>query len=174
MAYIVIWIIYFIMLIQQGSATALSPYVTSASHHHSLTQTARILSSIIGGVCNLTVAKIFDIFGRLQGYATSRLITTVSLIMMAATMDVMYAVARVFWTVGNNALLYTVNIFIAYTTALRNRSPMTLFASSPDIITIWLGDPILEVFLKGPGWRWCSGAFFIIISPSASSPGLAS
>lgn len=163
-AYVLIWVVYFIMLMQQAAAAALTPYVTSAFQSHSLTPTVGILSSIIGGVCNLTVAKILDIFGRPQGYAISLLIATVGLVMMAATTNVqMYAAAQVFWTVGNNALLYSVNIFVADTTALRNRGLMTALTSSPNIITVWLGGPISEAFLKGPGWRWCFGAFSIIV-----------
>ncbi|KAK7402582.1 hypothetical protein QQX98_011653 [Neonectria punicea] len=163
-AYVLIWIVYFVMLMQQGSAAALNPYVTSAFQYHSLTPTVGILSSVIGGVCNLTVAKILDIFGRPQGYAMSLLIATVGLIMMAATTTVeMYAAAQVFFTVGNNALLYSINIFVADTTRLRNRGLMTALTSSPNIITIWLGGPISEAFLKGPGWRWCFGAFSIIV-----------
>ncbi|KAL2839510.1 major facilitator superfamily domain-containing protein [Aspergillus pseudoustus] len=163
-AYVLIWVVYFAMLMQQNASTSLTPYVTSAFLLHSLTPTVTILSSVIGGVCNLTIAKILDIFGRPQGYAFSLLITTIGLIMMAATDSVeMYAAAQVFWTVGNNALLYTVGIFIADTSALHNRALMTGLASSPTIATIWLGGPISEGFLNGPGWKWCYGFFCIAI-----------
>ncbi|KAK4062978.1 hypothetical protein Trihar35433_8773 [Trichoderma harzianum] len=162
--YMLIWIVYFVVLMQQGTEAALNPFVTSAFQQHSLTPTVGILASVIGGVCNLTVAKILDIFGRPQGYAMSLVITTIGLIMMAATTNVeMYAAAQVFWTVGNNALLYTVNIFVADTTRLHNRGLMTALTSSPNIITTWLGGPISTAFLNGPGWRWCFGAFSIIV-----------
>ncbi|KAL7789717.1 major facilitator superfamily domain-containing protein [Trichoderma afarasin] len=162
--YVLIWIVYFVVLMQQGAEAALNPFVTSAFQQHSLTPTVGILASVIGGVCNLTVAKILDIFGRPQGYAMSLIITTIGLIMMAATTNVeMYAAAQVFWTVGNNALLYTVNIFVADTTRLHNRGLMTALTSSPNIITTWLGGPISTAFLDGPGWRWCFGAFSIIV-----------
>lgn len=163
-AYLLIWVVYFVMLMQQAATAALVPYVTSAFQHHSLTPTVGVLSSVIGGVCNLTVAKILDIFGRPQGYAASLLIATIGLVMMAATYSVeMYAAAQVFWTVGNNALLYTVNIFVADTSTLRNRGLMTALTSSPNIITIWLGGPIAEAFLNGPGWRWCFGVLAVIV-----------
>ncbi|KAL7795066.1 hypothetical protein V8C37DRAFT_415003 [Trichoderma ceciliae] len=169
-AYILIWIVYFIVLMQQGAEAALNPFVTSAFQQHSLTPTVGILAGIIGGVCNLTVAKILDIFGRPQGYAMSLLIATVGLIMMAATTNVeMYAAAQVFWTVGNTALLYTVNILVADTTKLHNRGLMTALTSSPNIITTWLGGPISNAFLNGPGWRWCFGAFSVIV-PVACLP----
>ncbi|KAL5001704.1 major facilitator superfamily domain-containing protein [Aspergillus recurvatus] len=162
-AYLLIWIVYFAMLMQQNASASLTPYVTSAFLLHSLTPTVTILSSVIGGVCNLTIAKILDIFGRIQGYAFALLITTIGLIMMAGTDSVqMYAAAQVFCTVGNNALLYTVGIFIADTTALHNRALMAGLASSPTIATIWLGGPISEAFLGGPGWKWCYGLFCII------------
>ncbi|KAL3479231.1 major facilitator superfamily domain-containing protein [Aspergillus californicus] len=163
-AYILIWIVYFAMLMQQNISASLTPYVTSAFMLHSLTATVSVLSSVIGGVCNLTIAKILDIFGRPQGYAFSLLITTIGLVMMAATNSVeVYAAAQVFWTVGNNALLYTVGIFVADTTSLHNRALMTALASSPTIATIWLGGPISERFLAGAGWQWCYGFLSILI-----------
>jgi MFS family permease len=163
-AYVLIWIVYFAMLMQQNASGSLTPYVTSAFLLHSLTPTVSILSSVIGGVCNLTIAKILDIFGRPHGYAFALVITAIGLIMMAATDSVeMYAAAQVFWTVGNNSLLYTVGIFVADTTALHNRALMTALASSPTIATIWLGGPIAEGFLGGPGWKWCYGFFCIAI-----------
>ncbi|KAL4793879.1 major facilitator superfamily-domain-containing protein [Aspergillus venezuelensis] len=163
-AYVLIWIVYFAMLMQQNTSASLTPYVTSAFLLHSLTATVSVLSSVIGGVCNLTIAKIVDIFGRPQGYAISLLITTIGLIIMAATDSVkMYAAAQVFWTVGNNALLYTVGIFVADTTNLHSRALMTGLASSPTIATIWLGGPISEGFLNGAGWKWCYGFLCILI-----------
>ncbi|GAB1206357.1 hypothetical protein APSETT445_005042 [Aspergillus pseudonomiae] len=88
---------------------------------HSLTATITILSSVIKGVCNLAIAKILGISGQPHAYAFALLITTVGLIIMAATDHVeMYAAAQVFWTVGNNSLLCNVGIFIADTTAQSN------------------------------------------------------
>lgn len=164
LTYAFIWIVYFIMQMEMGVVAALTPFVTSAFQHHSLTPTVGILSSVIGGVCNLTVAKILDVFGRPQGYGMSLAIATAGLVMMAATANVeTYAAAQVFWTVGSNALLYSINIFVADTTSMRNRGLMTALAASPNIITIWLSGPISEGFLKGPGWPWCFGAFSIIV-----------
>ncbi|KAI9151857.1 putative siderophore iron transporter mirb protein [Paramyrothecium foliicola] len=163
-AYVAIWIVYFVMLMEQSAKGALVPWVTSAFQLHSLTPTVGILSSVIGGVCNLTVAKILDVFGRPQGYAMALAVATVGLVMMAATKNVeMYAAADVFWTVGNNAVLYSVNIVVADTTSLRNRGLMVALTSSPNIITTWLGGPISEAFLKGPGWQWCFGMLSIMV-----------
>ncbi|KAL8643687.1 MAG: hypothetical protein Q9226_008187 [Calogaya cf. arnoldii] len=169
-AYIMIWLTYFVQGMLSGSTTALTPYVTSAFAQHRLTPTVGILSSVIGGVTNLTLAKILDVFGRPQGYLVCTVIATAGLIMMAGCNNVeAYAAAQVFYTVGNNGLLYSLSVFVADTSSLRNRGLMQAFASSPNLITCWLAGPISSGYLKGPGWRWCFGMFSILV-PAITSP----
>jgi MFS family permease len=163
-AYVMIWLIYFVEGTLSGTNAALSPYVTSAFAQHSLTPTVGILSSVIGGVTNLTLAKVLDVFGRPQGYFLCIVIATVGLVMMAACTNVeAYAAAQVFYTVGNNGIQYSLSVFVADTSSLRNRGLMQAFATSPNLITCWLAGPISSAFLKGAGWRWCYGAFSIIV-----------
>lgn len=153
-----------------GTTGALSPYVTSAFALHSLTPTVGILSSVIGGVTNLTLAKILDVFGRPQGYLCSVIIATIGLIMMAACNTVeAYAAAQVFYTVGNNGIQYSLSVFVADTSSLRNRGLVQAFASSANLITCWLGGPIAEGFLAGSGWRWAFGMFTIMV-PAVTLP----
>jgi MFS family permease len=86
---------------QQTVAASLTPYVTSAFQEHSLTTTTSIMSSLIGGIFQLPLAKILDIWGRPQGYALMVFILTLALIMMAACNNVQtYAAAQVFYWVG--------------------------------------------------------------------------
>jgi MFS family permease len=61
------------------------------------------------------------------------------------------------------------SIFIADTSALKNRSLMFAYANSPYMITTWISGPISEAFLKGPGFRWGFGAF-AIITPFVTMP----
>jgi hypothetical protein len=153
-AYVMIWVIYFVDSMQQGATGALTPYVTSAFREHSLTPTVGVISSIIGGVWKLTLAKILDVFGRPQGYLMSVLFTTAGLVMMAACRNVeTYAAAQVFYWVGYDGLGYCLSIFIADTSTLKNRGLMFAYASSPYIITTWLSGPISQAFLEGAGWH---------------------
>ncbi|KAI4132168.1 MAG: hypothetical protein LQ338_000834 [Usnochroma carphineum] len=169
-AYVLIWLTYFVEGMLSGTTAALAPYVTSAFAQHSLTPTVGILSSVIGGVTNLTIAKIFDVFGRPQGYLFCIFLATVGLIMMAACNTVeAYAAAQVFYAVGNNGLQYILGVFVADTSSLRNRGLMQALASSPNLITCWLAGPISSGYLKGPGWRWCFGTFTILI-PAITFP----
>ena len=153
-----------------STATALTPYVTSAFAQHSLTPTVGVQSSVTGRVTNLNIAKILDIFGRPQGYFFCVVLATIGLIIMAACNNVEdYAAAQVFYTVRNNSLQYCLSIFVADISPLRNRSLMQAFASSPYLITGRLAGPISSAYLKGPGWRWCFKTFSMSI-PAITFP----
>ena len=169
-AYVMIWLTYFVEGMLSAATIALLPYVTSAFAQHSLTPTVSILSNVIGGVTNLTLAKILDVFGRPQGYLFCIFLATVGLIMMAGCNNVeAYAAAQVFYTVGNNGLQYSLSVFVADTSSLRNRGLMQAFAGSPSLITGWLAGPISSAYLKGAGWRWCYGTFSIVV-PAITLP----
>lgn len=59
------------------------------------------MSSIIGGLVQLPLAKVLDIWGRPQGYALMTFFLTIGLVMMAACNNVQtYAAAQVFYQVG--------------------------------------------------------------------------
>ncbi|OLN87993.1 Siderophore iron transporter mirB 1 [Colletotrichum chlorophyti] len=163
-AYVLIWITYFVVLMQQRALATLNPFVTSAFAQHSLTPTVAVISSIIGGVFKLTLAKILDVLGRPQVYLLSTILAALGLGMVAACNNVeLYAAAQVFYTVGQNALGYILGVFVADTPSLRNRGLMFAFSSSPTLITTWLSGPISEEYLAGPGWRWAFGTFSIIV-----------
>ncbi|KAJ1677952.1 hypothetical protein EV182_005093, partial [Spiromyces aspiralis] len=165
-----IWVIYFVDTIQQGTTSALTPHVTSDFRMHSLTAATGIMSSLIGGISKLTLAKILDVWGRPQGYALSIVICTIGIIMMATCQNVeAYAAAQVFYWVGYNGLNYTMSIFIADTSSLRNRSLMFAYATSPYLITTWISGYITESILAGPGFRWGFG-IFAIVTPIVTLP----
>lgn len=78
-AYILIWLIYFVQGLVTGISAALVPYLTSSFALHSLTPTTGILASVIGGVTNLSIAKVLDIFGRPQGFMFCIILSVVGL-----------------------------------------------------------------------------------------------
>lgn len=165
-----IWILYFVDALQSGMSTSFYPYVTSSFALHSLTATTSIMSSLIGGLFKLPLAKILDIWGRPQGFCAMLGCLTIGLIMMAGCNGVKtYAAAQVFYWVGYNGLTYSISIFLADTSALKNRALLFAFVSSPYIITCWISGIVAQRFLDGPGWRWGYGAFAIIV-PAVCSP----
>lgn len=66
-------------------------------------------------------------------------------------------------------MTYTINIFIADTSALKNRALMFAFVSSPYVATTWIGGPVATSFLNGAGYRWGYGTF-AIVTPVITAP----
>lgn len=86
---------------QQTTTGTLTPYVTSSFQMHSLTAATSIMSSIIGGLFKLPLAKILDIWGRPHGFALMIVCMEIGLIMMAVCENVeTYAAAQVFYWLG--------------------------------------------------------------------------
>ncbi|KAJ5827277.1 Major facilitator superfamily domain general substrate transporter [Penicillium robsamsonii] len=164
LAYVIIWFIYFVTSIQEVVIRSLNPYVTSAFMLHSLTAATSIMANIIGGLSKIPLAKILDSWGRPQGMTLMLVIWVVGFIMMAACDNVQtYAAAQVFSSVGSQGVSYCLTVFISDTSALKNRALMLSFATSPYIITTWIGGPISQSVLEGPGWRWGFGIFTICV-----------
>ena len=169
-AYGIIWVILFTDSLQQGMSGNLTPYVTSAFNSHSLTAATAVMSSIIGGLGKLPLAKVLDIWGRPQGFAMSFIILVLGLVMMAACHNVnTYAAAQVFYWVGYNGLTYSLQIFMADTSPLENRALTFAFSTSPYLITAWLCGPLSTTIKDGPGFRWGYG-IFAIVTPLVCMP----
>ncbi|KAL5443713.1 hypothetical protein PMIN06_008626 [Paraphaeosphaeria minitans] len=171
-AYIAIWFVYFVQGIVTGVSNAVLPYVTSDFASHSLMPTTSVVSSVVGGVTNLAIAKMLDIFGRHHGFLLCVGLATIGLIIAASCNSVeMYAASQIFYTVGINGLGYCLSVFIADTSSLRHRGLMQALLSSPYIITSWLAGPISTSFLNRgvTGWRWAFGMETILL-PSVALP----
>ncbi|KIE03076.1 general substrate transporter, partial [Metarhizium majus ARSEF 297] len=158
-----IWLIYFILSIMEVVFRTLDPFVTSTFQKHSLTAAMGIISSIVGGLSKLAIAKILDTVGRPQGMALALSFWVMGMVMMAACKNVeTYAAAQVFAQTGSQGVSYCLTIFIADTTSLLNRPLMLAFATSPYIVTTWIGGPMATSVIKGPGWEWGFGMWAII------------
>lgn len=140
-AYIIIWVINFIQGFGSGITGnffdldpqrnnliyvfpgTLTPYVTSSFQQHSLTATTGIISSLISGLWKLPYAKILDVWGRPQGFALMVASTVLGFVMMAGCNNVTtYCAAQVFYQLGYSAIDFTITIFVADTSSLRNRA----------------------------------------------------
>lgn len=91
-----IYILTFVNSLQQQVTGSLGPYVTSSFKQHSLFSTTQTLSSIVAGCSKLPIAKILDIWGRVEGFILMTVLCTLGLILMAACRNVeTYAAAQV-------------------------------------------------------------------------------
>lgn len=71
-----------------------------------------------------------------------------------------------------NGIGYTLQVFIADTSELKNRAFFFAMINSPFMITTWTSGPAATSFLEGAGWRWAFGTFSIVV-PVVCSPILA-
>lgn len=155
--------IYFITSIEESVVRTLLPDITSAFGKHSLSAAVTIVSSIIGGLTKLPLAKILDTWGRPQGLTLMLAIWVIGFIITAAAPNIeTYAAANVFSSVGAQGVSYCITIFIADTSTLRNRALMLAFATSPYIITTYVGGHVATSVSNGPGWRWGYGIWAIV------------
>ncbi|KAL3423117.1 siderophore iron transporter [Phlyctema vagabunda] len=163
LAYVLIWFVQFVQAFSSGVSGTLTPYVTSSFQAHSLTATTSIISGLVSGLIKLPYAKYMDIFGRPQAFAIMTLSMTVGLIMMAACNNVKtYCAAQVFYSIGYTGIDFTITIFIADTSKLKNRAFMIAYSASPWLITTWVYGPACERILATIGFRWGFGIWAII------------
>jgi len=161
---------YFIIALQSQVFFALTPYVYSAFDLHPLVSISSVMASIIGGVLRLPVGKMIDIWGRAEGFCVMLACTMLGLIIMATAKDVAtYAAAYVIYYTGYDGIYYILQVFIADTSALRNRGLMFAITQTPFIATTFLGPLLGQAFYAGAGWRWGFGAFCIIY-PVVAAP----
>ena len=110
------------------------------------------------------MAKIANVFGRLEGFSISILLYIIGYIQMAGSNNVQtFASAQIFYSAGNTGLQILQQIFIADTSDLLNRA---LFSSLPDLpflVTVWVGPPIANSILAHATWRWGYGIWTIVL-----------
>ncbi len=110
------------------------------------------------------MAKIANVFGRLEAFSFSVFLYVIGYIQMAGSNNVRtFASAQIFYAAGNTGMQILQQIFIADTTDLLNRA---LFSSLPDVpflITVWVGPPIAESLLARTTWRWGYGIWTIVL-----------
>ena len=116
------------------------------------------------------MAKIADVFGRLESFSLAVLLYVLGYIQMAASQNLpTYAAAQVFYSAGATGLQILQQIFIADTSDLLNRA---LWASVPDVpylATVWIGPPLAQSILRHISWRW-GYAVWTVILPLAFLP----
>jgi MFS family permease len=166
-----IWLINFFISFTSSSNSTLMPYITSSFASHSLTALTSVISSLIAGIWKLPYAKIMNIWGRPVALCIGISFYMLGLVLMATCNGVkMYCAANTFFYAGYNSIDFSITVFVADTSKLKNRGFFVGYVASPWLITTWVYGPALEhVVPHGIGWRWCMG-IFAIIAPFVLAP----
>ncbi|SPO01832.1 related to major facilitator MirA [Cephalotrichum gorgonifer] len=161
--YILIYICSYTHSMQQQMPSNLGPYVTSSFQKHGLTAMSGIVARLVAGVSQLPLAKIINIWGRMEGYILAHFFCSLGLLLMAVSHNVeTYAAAQVFWQVGSGGIGYIHTVLISDTTSLRNRMIIYTLNSTAYIGNAWAGPIVAQLFYTHSNFRWAYGAFAII------------
>jgi len=164
------WLLYLTNAFQSSITSNLTPYVTSGFEEHSLITVITIVSNSMAAAVYIPTAKLLDLWGRAEGFATMVCFATLGLIIMAASTNLTtYCAAQVFYTIGFGGMTYCVDVITADSSSLKHRGLAFAFTSSPYIITAFAGPKAAEGFYNNINWRWGFGTFAIIL-PFVAAP----
>ncbi|RSL81814.1 hypothetical protein CEP51_005587 [Fusarium floridanum] len=143
-------------------------FVTSSFQSHSLVSTISVVQAVILAVVKPPMAKIADVFGRMEAFCVSITLYTLGYIQMAASNNVeTFASAQIFYAAGSTGLLILQQVFIADTTDLTWRALFSTLPDLPFLVTTWIGERIGTGIRNSSGsWRWAYGVWAILLPVS--------
>lgn len=110
------------------------------------------------------MAKIANVFGRLEAFSISVFLYIIGYLQMAASNNVKtFASAQIFYSAGFTGLQILIQIFIADTSDLLNRALLSSLPDVPFLVTVWVGAPIANSILAHTTWRWGYGLWTIVL-----------
>lgn len=100
------------------------------------------------------MAKVADVFGRLEAFSFSILLFVIGYIQQATASNIStYAAAQIFYSAGSTGLQVLQQIFIADTSDLTNRAFWSSLPNTPFLVTVWIGPIIGHAIYQAGGWR---------------------
>ena len=110
------------------------------------------------------MAKISDVFGRLEAFSLGIVIYILGYIMMAAAENVStFAAAQIFYAAGSTGLQIMQQILIADTSNLLYRALLSSIPETPYLVTTWIGPLVAGKFGPPANWRWGFGLWAIVL-----------
>ncbi|KAH6712560.1 major facilitator superfamily domain-containing protein [Leptodontidium sp. MPI-SDFR-AT-0119] len=163
-AYMSIFLMAFSTSLEGQVVQSVAVFATSSFQTHSLISTVYVVQGVVNAVIKTPMAKVADVFGRLEAFSFSILLYVLGYIQMAVSTNVeTFAAAQIFYSSGNTGLQILQQIFIADTSDLLNRALWSSLPDIPFLITVWMGSLIGNDILKTTTWRWGYGIWCIIL-----------
>ncbi|GAB1320273.1 hypothetical protein MFIFM68171_10483 [Madurella fahalii] len=169
-AYMSIFLMAFTVSLEGQVTYSLAAFAVSSFNNHSLLSTVYVIQGVVNAVIKPPMAKIADVFGRLEAFSISVLLCILGYIQMAASQNVQtYASAQIFYSAGSTGLQILQQVFIADTSSFLNRALFSSLPDSPFLVTVWIGPAIAAFFLANSTWR-VGYAIWAFILPVAFFP----
>ncbi|KAK4192112.1 major facilitator superfamily domain-containing protein [Podospora australis] len=169
-AYMGIFLMALIVSLEGQVTYSLAAFAVSSFNNHSLLSTVYVVQGVVNAVIKPPMAKIADVFGRLEAFSICVLLCVLGYIQMAASQNVeTYASAQIFYSAGSTGLQILQQVFIADTSDFLNRALFSSLPDSPFLVTVWIGPLIAAAILAGTSWR-VGYAIWVVILPLAFLP----
>ncbi|KAL2255321.1 hypothetical protein VTK26DRAFT_3609 [Humicola hyalothermophila] len=169
-AYMSIFLMAFVLSLEGQVTYSLAAFAVSSFNNHSLLSTVYVVQGVVNAVIKPPMAKIADVFGRLEAFCISVVLCVLGYIQMAASQNVQtYASAQIFYSAGSTGLQILQQVFIADTSDFLNRALFSSLPDSPFLVTVWIGPAIAAAFLADSSWRW-GYAIWVVILPLSFLP----
>lgn len=160
-----LYIVSFVDALLVSVQSTLNPYITSSFGRHGLLAAVSIIPTILAGTAKLTLAKIIDLAGRIEGFMFMLFIIVLGCIIKATaqTIETYIAAHTLYWT-GHLGLLYVIDVMLSDMTTLKNRMLILTINATPTIATTFAGPRVGELFYNQSNFRWAFGAFAFIMT----------
>ncbi|CAE6996398.1 hypothetical protein P3342_000373 [Pyrenophora teres f. teres] len=161
--FIFLYLIQFVAFLQNAIDAALNPFITSSFGKHGLLTVGSVMATALSGCIPLVIAKVIDVFGRVEGFFMMLMLIVVGMAIKAACTSVqMYIAGHVLYWAGHIGVLYVTDVMAADITTLKNRMIIFTINGTPRIASTFAGPKIADLFYYQNNWRWAFGAFIII------------
>lgn len=151
-------------MLLQSIQSNLNAFVTSSFHKHGLLSIVGVFATILSGCCQVTIAKIMDIWGRTEAFLIMILCSCIGVMMKAVCQNMeTYVAAHTIYYVGHFGMLFVLDVMVADMTSLKNRMIMFGINGTPNVIVVFAGPKIADLFYTNLNFRWAFGAFAIIM-----------
>ncbi|GAP86517.1 putative siderophore iron transporter mirC [Rosellinia necatrix] len=163
-AYLGIFLMAFTTSLEGQVTYSVVAFATSSFSSHSLIATVYVIQGVVNAVIKPPMAKIADVFGRLEAFTICIVLYVLGYIQMAASANVQtFAAAQIFYSSGSTGLQILQQVLIADTSDMLNRALLSSLPDVPFLVTTWIGAIIGGAIVASSTWRWAYGIWAIIL-----------
>ncbi|TDZ30271.1 MFS siderochrome iron transporter 1 [Colletotrichum spinosum] len=163
--FILLYVVSFVDLLLQSVQGNLNAFITSSFHKHGLLNIVSIVANILSGCCQLTIAKIMNIWGRTEAFVIMILCSLIGVVMKAVCKNMeTYVAGHTIYYIGHFGMIFVIDIMLADMTSLKNRMIMFGINGTPTVIVVFAGPRIADLFYNNLNFRWAFAAFGIILT----------
>eukprot|EP01057_Protomagalhaensia_wolfi_P005938 Protomagalhaensia_wolfi_Nauph_80__5937@NODE_788_length_1995_cov_66_485685_g594_i0_p1_GENE_NODE_788_length_1995_cov_66_485685_g594_i0NODE_788_length_1995_cov_66_485685_g594_i0_p1_ORF_typecomplete_len592_score128_01TRI12/PF06609_13/2_2e66MFS_1/PF07690_16/1_4e14MFS_1/PF07690_16/3_5e13Sugar_tr/PF00083_24/2_3e07Sugar_tr/PF00083_24/5_8OATP/PF03137_20/1OATP/PF03137_20/0_015_NODE_788_length_1995_cov_66_485685_g594_i02191829 len=132
--------------------------------------TVSVVSSVLNTTLKAPVAKVAEVFGRVEALILMMVLYALGFICISQSPNVeTYAASQIFYISAFTGTLMIIQLIVADTSSLANRTLISIMPGLPFLWTVWAGPALGQHLLYTIGWRWGIGMWSVII-PAASIP----